>query len=186
MNRAYLLPVLCLSLILSTVSHAASELSKDAKNLEREAAQLDKTAATPAGEAAVVARITKEFGIDAGRIRALRAGGEAYGEMVAVLSLAQSLPGGTSETNVAQIKALRTGPPPAGWDSVAAQTKAKLGKTVSKIKKLNNDARRLLKQPVPAAAAPPKEPMPAAGASPSPSKKYIGEGKSLPQGHAAD
>jgi hypothetical protein len=141
MNRAWLMLFpLCLSLFLPAVSPARAALSKDETNLARESARLEKTATAPQGDSTITARIVKDFGIDTGRIAILRERGMSFGDIITALSLSQALPGGTSEENVAQVLTIRTGPPQVEWNAVAQRVGAKLGKAVSRIRKINNDA----------------------------------------------
>jgi hypothetical protein len=156
--------------------------SKDEANLMREAARLEKTAASPPGETAVVKRITKDFGVGADRVQALRSRGLGYGELAIALSLAQKMPGGMTDANIEKVTALRQGPPVLGWGEIAKQLHVKLGQ----VKKMSNEAHRELKaehdrevrRPAP------KEAEPAAPWR-EPAKAFSGEGKDMTRGGAA-
>jgi hypothetical protein len=175
-----------LALLLCHASAGCAAVSKDEKNLDKEMAGLNRTAAEPGGEQAVLARIEKDLKVPAAQVQALRDQGLGYGDVVIVLSLSQAMPGGITDGNIERVLSLRKGPPPAGWGAVARQVNAKLGRTVSQIKRVNNEARRVMK---------PGAPKPAAASSASEEKaqpekgrrwEFPGEGKSLPQGRAAD
>lgn len=161
--------------------------SKDERNLEKEIAGLDKTATEPGGEQAVLARIEQDFKIAPERVRGLRTKGLGYGEIITMLSLAQKMPGGVADENIDRIRSLRQGPPPLGWGMVAKQVGAKLGMTVSRVKRVHNETHRSMKQGTVRSTAAPTTP---GGDIPprrrEPRRDFPGEGKSLPQGRAAD
>jgi hypothetical protein len=69
---------------------------------------------------------------------------------------------------------------------VAAQLNRKLGRSVSQVKKVNNEAHRFLKQATARPAAGPKAPGDPGPLQKEPRRDYSGEGKALPHGRAAD
>lgn len=161
--------------------------SKDERNLDREIASLDRIVAEPGGEQAVIDRIQKDLKVPPAHVQTLRAQGMGYGEIITLLSLTQKMTGGVTDANIDRVRTLRQGPPPRGWGEVAAQVGAKLGQTVSQIRKIDNEVRRTLKQGAGArpggATGTPKEPAPPRAKQ---RLDFPGEGKSLPQGRAAD
>lgn len=175
------------ALLLTAAPGAFAETapSKDEKNLIKEAARLEKTAASPKGEKAVQKRITADFKVTADAVQGLRTSGLGYGDIVIVYSLARGLPGGVNDGNVQKVLALRQGPPVLGWDGVAKQAGTKLGKAVTQLKKVTNEAHREIKQDQattsPAAKRPAAPPSPQA---PAP-KKFEGEGRIIERGPAA-
>jgi len=166
---------------------ALAEVSKDERNLEREAKRLNDTAAKPDGEKAVVKRLAEEFKTTESQVQSLRDRKLGYGEIAIVLSLAQTQPGGASDANVQKVLSLRQGPPIMGWGQVAQQLGTKLGKTVSRVKKMNNEAHREIKKEhahagKDAKAAPVEQkPAPQEPAKPH----YQGDGRLLPHGSSA-
>lgn len=144
MKRALLIVGVIASLAVTGTAWA--DLSKAEKNLERESKRLNDTAAKADGEQAVIRRIKAEFKIADAQIQLLRDRKLDYGEIATVLSLAQKMPEGTIEANVQKVLSMRQGPPVVGWDEVARQLGAKLGATVSQIKKMNNDSNREIKK----------------------------------------
>lgn len=177
----------CAALVLAATlpaAFAADARSKDEKNLDKEIARLERTASAPEGERAVVRRIAADFRIAEDAVRTLRGAGLGYGEIVIVYTLARALPGGITEANVGQVRALREGPPVRGWDAVAKGAGAKLGKVVSQLKKITNESHREMKQGQAKAAAPKKTAEPAE-AQPPATKRFEGEGKLLERGPAA-
>ena len=124
---------------------AAADVSKDERNLDREMKRLNDTAAKPDGEKAVLKLLVTDFKATEPQIRTLREQNLGYGEIAGVLSLAQTLPGGATDANVQKVLTLRQGPPVMGWGLVAREIGAKLGKTVSQVRKAANNANREIK-----------------------------------------
>jgi hypothetical protein len=173
----HLTAVLFLLALLHMAAAPAVAGSKDEKNLEKEIAGLSRTALEPKGEPAVMMRITSDFKVAPERVRSLRDRGLSYGEVAVVLSFVQMMPGGITDQNIDRLLALRQGPPAVSWGAAAERLGLKVGKTVSQVKKINNETHRLMKQSeAPPAASPPGErEEPRRG----PAKQYPGEGKSL-------
>lgn len=181
MRHLSLLLVIPVLLISSQTADAAAP-SKNEANLDREVSRLDRTAATPAGEAAVRARMFKHFGATAADIAALRQRGLSLGEIAAIYSLAGGGTARLSPEAVEQAVQARLGSPRRGWGEIAAQLKAKLGRTVSQVKKMNDAAHRDMKKQLPAAEAP------KTGIPGVPEKKHIdlqSEGKPMTRGAGA-
>jgi hypothetical protein len=133
-------------LSLPAAGTAAADVSKDERNLEREAKRVNDTAAKPDGEKAVVKRLVADLNAAEQQVQTLRARNLGYGEISVVLSLAQTLPDGATDANVQKVLALRQGPPVMGWEQVARQLGTKLGKTVSQVRKVANNANREIKK----------------------------------------
>ncbi len=189
MKRSYTVLLIMPLLALLAGGAPAAAPSKNEKNLEREAVKLDRTASTPKGEQAVLKRIVRDFQVSRDRVASLRQKDLGYGGVVIVLTLVRNMPGGLTDGNIEQVLTLHDGPPETGWDDVARKLGVKLGKVVSQVKKVNNEAHRAMKQaqarPAPASAV---STTPAATEPPAaaPVKNFPGEGRSLPKGRAAD
>lgn len=182
MNARVFFPFLVI-LVLAPLCGLAAQ-SKDEQNLQRETARLDKTAATPQGEHAVIARLTRDFSVTEADIASLRAKGLSYGEVAVALSCAKSMPGGATDGNIGKVAGLRQGPPALGWNDIARQVNVKLGACVSQVKKVNNESHREMKKERTAGAKPASPEADPAGPK-AQSRHFTGEGKSLPQGSAA-
>jgi hypothetical protein len=180
------LGIVC-TLSLGVVGAAVADVSKDERNLEREAKRLNDTAAKPDGEKAVVKRLTAEFKTTDAQVQALHDRKLGYGEVAVVLSLAQTLPGGITDANVQQVLALRQGPPIMGWGQVARQLGAKLGKTVSQVRKAANNANRDIKNDHARAGKPQKEGQQEQSEKkdPEPRRSFQGDGRLLNHGSSA-
>jgi hypothetical protein len=124
---------------------AWADLSKAEKNLERESKRLNATVVKPGGEKAVVKRLVAELKATEQQVQALRDRKLDYGEIAIVLSLAQTMHGGATDANAQKVLSLRQGPPTAGWGDVARQLGAKLGRIVSQVRKVTNNANREIK-----------------------------------------
>ncbi len=120
----------------------AQTKTSDEKKLDKAAMTMNKEAAKPEGEAAVKAKLSEEFGVDAARVQALRDQKLGYGEIGIVLSLAQGMNGGITDANVQQIMTMRKGPPVMGWGQISNKLGEKLGPVISKVKKVSSAARR--------------------------------------------
>jgi len=186
MKRLSMLVAVGILVALTGISSA--EVSKDEKNLERESKRLNDTAAKPDGEKAVVKRLVVDLKATEPQIQALRDRKLSYGEVASILSLAQVLPGGITDANMQTVAALRQGPPVRGWGEVARQLGTKLGRTVSQVRKVANNANREIKndhaRADKAAKGAPAEQKPAQQA---PAKQnYQGDGRLLRHGGSAN
>jgi hypothetical protein len=146
MGRRIIILLLIMNFIASAGLAGAATLSKEEKNLEKEMARLDRTAGTPDGERAVMYRIESDFKVSAAQVQTLRSRNFGYGEIVVVYSLAGAAAVGVTDTGVAQVLAIRQGPPVKSWGQVASQLDRKLGSSVSRLKKVNDATRRDMKK----------------------------------------
>jgi hypothetical protein len=180
------LGIACILSLFSTGA-AAADMSKDERNLERGAKRVNDTAAKPDGEKAVVKQLVADLTATEPQVQVLRERKLSYGEIASVLSLAQAMPGGVTDANVQKVLALRQGPPVLGWGQVARQLDSKLGKTVSQVRKVANNANREIKNDHARAEKASKQ-APAEQTQPpvAPAKpNYQGDGRLLPQGGSA-
>jgi hypothetical protein len=145
MKRSQLILIVGIIAALAGTGTAWADLSKAEKNLERESKRLNDTAAKPDGEKAVVKRLGAELKVTEQQVQALRDRKLGYGEIAIVLSLAQTMPGGATDANALKVLSMRQGPPVAGWDDVARQLGTKLGRIVSQVRKVTNNANREIK-----------------------------------------
>jgi hypothetical protein len=169
---------------------AWADVSKDEKNLTREAKRINDTAAKPDGEKAVIKRLVVDLKASEQQVKALLDRKLDHGEVAVILSLAQTMPGGTTDANIQKVLDMRQGPPVAGWGDVAHLVGAKLGRIVSQVRKVANNANREIKknhargEKAPKTVQPGQSEQQAAPATGKPGA-YPGEGHSLPQGGGA-
>jgi hypothetical protein len=149
--------------------------------------RVNDTAVKTDGEKAVVKRLSAEFKTTDAQVQALGDRKLGYGEAAVVLSLAQTLPGGVTDANVQKVLALRQGPPVMGWGEVARQLGTKLGKTVSQVRKVANNANREIKNDhARTEKAPKRAPVEQTPAPQEPRmKNYQGDGRLLHHGSSA-
>jgi hypothetical protein len=189
MKRSFLIFAVGILVALCGIGAARADVSKDEKNLEREAKRLNDTAAKPDGEKAVVNRLIEELRATEPQVRALRDRKLGYGEIAIVLSLAQAIPGGATDANTQKVLAMRQGPPVAGWGDVARKLDTKLGKIVTQVRKVANNANREIKKDHARGSTAPQgalqEQQPVQQQEPRTTNTYTGEGRSLPQGLGA-
>jgi hypothetical protein len=185
MDRSWMKPgtIFVMTLLLITGMAWAGE-SKDEKNLAREEKRINDTAAKPDGEKAVIKRLVEELKASEQQIKALRDRKLDYGEIAVILALAQTMTGGSPDTNVQKVLDMRQGPPAAGWGDVARKLDAKLGKIVSQVRKVANNANREIKKDHARGDETPKSAQPEQQVPKEPRtpNSYPGEGRSLPQG----
>lgn len=120
----------------------AEEKTSEERKLETSAVELDKSAAEPEGQPRVTAKIQTRFGVDGARVQGLRDRKMGYGEISIALGLAQGLPGGITDANVAKIMALRQGPPVMGWGRIAKDLGLKLGPVQKKVHKIHTELKK--------------------------------------------
>lgn len=186
MGRSWLGTGVILMLMLLITGIAWAAVSKDEKNLAREQKRINDTAAKPAGERAVVKRLVMDLKAGEQQVKALADRKLAYGEIAVILSMARTMPGGSTDANVQKVLDLRQGPPAAGWGDVARMLGAKLGRIVSQVRKVANNANREIKKEHARGDKTPKTVQPEQPVQQTPGKPDIsGEGHSLPQGSSA-
>jgi hypothetical protein len=188
MSRSWMKPSAAILVMMLLIAGAAwAGVSKDEKNLEREEKRINDTAAKPDGEKAVVKRLVEELKAGEQQIKALRDRKLDHGEIAVILSMAQTMPGGTTDANVQKVLDLRRGPPAAGWGEVARLVGTKLGRIVSQVRKVANNANREIKKDHARGDKAPKETIqPEQPVQQKPGKPDTsGEGHSLPQGGGA-
>ncbi|MHB8844759.1 MAG: hypothetical protein ACYC7L_08405 [Nitrospirota bacterium] len=186
MCRSWLKTGVILALMLLITGMAWAEVSKDEKNLAREQKRINDAAAKPAGEKAVVKRLVMDLNADEQQVKALTERKLGYGEIAVILSMVRAMPGGPTDANVQKVLDLRRGPPAAGWGDVARALGAKLGRIVSQVRKVANNANREIKKDHARGDKTPKVVQPEQPARQTPAKPDVsGEGHSLPQGGSA-
>lgn len=133
-----------LSLTLSSAPWAAE--TKEERELQKEAAVINTTTSNAQGEKVVVQKLAKEFKITDTQIQGLRNQKLGYGEISIVLSLAQKMPGGVTDSNIQQIMTMRQGPPTMGWGEIAKKNGTRLGTVVSQVKNVHRETSREMKR----------------------------------------
>src|SRR5512146_2817120 len=109
-----LLALFTTMVVLACGTAAFAAAMPDEKKLDDEVTAINKRASQPAGEKVVVQKLEKQFKVNEAEITSLRDKKLGYGEIAITLAMAQKLPGGITDANVAQILALRQGTPPKG------------------------------------------------------------------------
>ncbi len=126
----------------ASTTDSALQTDNDAQ-LDMGAAVIDELSATGDGGAAILQTIQAMFNVTASQIKALRAENLGYGEIIILLSIAQSMPGGISDATIASVLALRQGAPVMGWGAIASSMGVKLGTLVSAVEKAGHDANKV-------------------------------------------
>jgi hypothetical protein len=137
-----LLFAFAVALVPNTPVFASSADTDVEMSIQKKADRINDDASTPAGEAAVIEKIEKEFGVDKSTITELRAKNLGYGEISMALSLADRLPGGLTDENINKVVAMRQGPPVAGWGNVAKELNLKLKPAKERLEKVSGDSKK--------------------------------------------
>jgi hypothetical protein len=131
MNKtiATLLPaalIMLLTVLLSAMAHADVE-----DDLAESSLHLDYKADKTGWPSAVFDQIRNEFDVSEDRIYSLRGKGLTYGEISTVLSLAEQMPGGITDKNIAKILVMRQGSGyQIGWGSIAKALQVQVSSAV--------------------------------------------------------
>lgn len=137
---------LCLTagLALAAASFVAAEAAppQEDKKLEQSSTDVDAAAARPDGQKNVESRLKSEYKVDDARILGLRDQKLGYGEISIALALAEKLPGGITDANVATVMAQRNGPPKVGWGQIAKNQGTTVGKLLGRVKNVEAAARK--------------------------------------------
>ncbi len=146
MRRSIAISVLAvlLSAFLATAAWAQATTDSESR-LDQDSTSLDNDGSTSAGAAAVAQTIESMFGVTSAQVTALRGDGLGYGEIVILLSLAQTMTGGLSTANIDAVLAMRQGPPVLGWGKIAQDMGVNLGKVVSGIAKVADRSQAILR-----------------------------------------
>ncbi len=121
-----------ISLVFIASVSAAGQAESETQ-MSRDAAILDNQGTNANGSDVIVQTIESMFNVTQAQIDALRADDLGYGEIVILLSLAQSTPEGVTTDSIGHILTLRQGPPVLGWGQIAEQMGLNLGKVVSTV-----------------------------------------------------
>ncbi len=136
------------ALLLMSVSTMAiakgSATTKDEKKLKTEITMLNKDAALPHGEQVVMDKLTKEFNINNDQVSALRDKKLGFGEIAAVLALADKMSGGINDANINRVMSMHQSG--RGWAKLAKSLDVDLGGVVSKVGSLEDSAHKDIKK----------------------------------------
>jgi hypothetical protein len=106
--------------------------------IEEDVVTIDEMASTPDGASTVVGKIANEFNVDEAVIADLRAQKLGYGEISIALSLAERMPGGITDENIASVLDIRQGPPVTGWGNVAKELNLSLKPAATHLERVSD------------------------------------------------
>lgn len=129
---------------MSNVSFAKSASAKDERKLKTEITMLNKDAALPRGEQVVMDKLTREFSVSSDRITALRDKKLGFGEIAAVLALADKMSGGINDANIDRVTSMHESG--GGWAKLAKSLNVDLGSVASKVAGLEDSAHKDIKK----------------------------------------
>ncbi|OGW41220.1 MAG: hypothetical protein A2010_15450 [Nitrospirae bacterium GWD2_57_9] len=136
---AALLTVMTLSL---ADGKTAARSDKE-KKLSTEIMLLNNDANMPEGDRIASDQLAKEFDVSHDRIKALRGQNLDYGEIAAVLGIADKMSGGVNDANISRIVDLRK--TAAGWPQVAANLDVDAGDLANRVSRIEDGVHRELK-----------------------------------------
>jgi len=134
--------ILCTVLAAGASAQAATDQESQ---LDSDSTTLSNEGSSDTGAAAVAQTIETMFGVTADQVTALRADNLGYGEIVILLSLAQTMTGGLTTDNINSVLAIRQGPPVVGWGKIARDMGLNLGTLVSGVVKVAERSQAILK-----------------------------------------
>lgn len=119
---------------------ADKDSAKHERRVEKTVGYLNRDAGRLEDRKAVMSRIKSEFKVDDARIKSLRDQKLGYGEITAVLAVAEEMPGGISDDNVKKVMSLRQGPPRRDWGELTRAVKADPHRVADSIKEIEDIA----------------------------------------------
>ncbi len=143
MKRTFL--IVAVFFLAGSTTMAASR-SEEENRLEREAVLLSHSVRQSQGEHAIVQLLKKEFNVDEPMINCLQKRKQEYGDIAAILSLAQQMPGRITDITVDQILSLRQGPPAAGWGAISDRLGLKLGVVINQVAGIQREVNEDIKK----------------------------------------
>ncbi len=105
---------------------------------------LNKDAALPHGELVVMDKPTKEFNVNNDQVTALRDKKLGFGEIAALLALADKMSGGINDANINRVMSMHENG--AGWAKLARSLNVGLGGVGSKVGSPEDNAHKDLKK----------------------------------------
>lgn len=127
-----------------TAGAATTAASKDEKKLTVGITMLNNAAKLPQGEKVMTKQLTDEFGVKSDKISSLKAKNLKYGEIAAVLAMADKMEGGISDANINRVVGMR--PATAGWDRIANSLKVDLAEVAEKVYSFEGNVHESIKE----------------------------------------
>jgi hypothetical protein len=131
---------------LASSSTLAAARSDEESRLEKEVALLSHSVRQSQGEHAIVQLLKKEFNVDEPMINYLQKRKQGYGDIAAILSLAQQMPGRITDPAVGKILSMRQGPPAAGWGAISDRLGLKLGVVINQVAGIQREVNEDIKK----------------------------------------
>lgn len=162
-NKAKATSVMAIAAFLTFMTMSLADgktVLDDEKKLSTEIMMLNTNAKMPNGDRIALDQLTKEFDVSNDRISALRGNNLDYGEVAAVLGIADKMSGGVNDTNISRILDQRK--IAAGWPQVAFNLGVDPGDLASRVSQIEDKVHSEIKS-----AAGPARSGKAAGGTPA-------------------
>lgn len=142
MKRRIVVSLLAGILCAAAAASVSAQSAMDSQ-LSSNSTALNSEGSSAGGAAAAIQAIESTFGVTSSQIAGLRSSGLGYGEIVIALSLAQTMTGGLTTSNINAVVAMHQGPPEVGWGQIARNMGLDLGKLVSKVRTEVDDTKEI-------------------------------------------
>jgi hypothetical protein len=147
-NTAKYASVMAMTAFLTFFTLATSEAktvkSDDQVKLSNEITMLNNDVKIPNGDRIATDQLAKSFKVSSEKITALRNKNLDYGEIAAVLGIADKMSGGTNDANINRVANLRRGA--GGWPQVAANAGVDVGDVAKKVGSVEDDVHKEIKR----------------------------------------
>jgi hypothetical protein len=147
LKQTALVPLLAAVILLvfmtGIAAAAAAGGAKDEKKLDISMTMINNDAKLPQGEKVVTEQLTKTFDVKKDKIQSLKAKNLQFGEIAAVLALADTMEGGLTDANLNRVVSLRQGR--TGWSQIASNLNLDLSDVADKVASLEDDTHKEIK-----------------------------------------
>lgn len=135
-----------LLVFLATAADAAgASAAKDEKKLNIGITLLNNNAKLPQADKVMSKKFDEEFNVKSDKITSLRGKGLNYGEMAAVLAIADKMDGGASDANINKIMSMHKGKTTA-WGRIANNLKVDLADVADRVSSFEDDTHSEIKE----------------------------------------
>jgi hypothetical protein len=140
-----LIAITSLMVVMAGVAVSNAAESKDEKKLTVGITMLNSDAKLPQGEKVVTKQLTDEFGVKSDKITSLKGKNLGYGEIAAVLALADKMDGGVTDANINKVMTMKPGGT-TGWSQIAKSLNVDIADIAGKVSDLEDSAHSNIKE----------------------------------------
>lgn len=122
----------------------AAAATKDENKLKAGITMLNSDAKLPQAEKVIKKQLTDNFNVKSEKLSSLKSRGMGYGEIAAVLTFADKMPGGVTDANINQVLTMRQSKP--GWDQLAKGLNVDVSDVANSLSSFEDDIHSGIKQ----------------------------------------